>query len=348
MNDRGRETGRVYANARAIEERLLELGWSRNRLAKESQVDPSTVSRMMNGRGVARDNASDIATALDGPIPDYFRTTPTTDSCRGFELPKTEEWEVAEHLSDWAVASNGLRYLVCEMRHRFTPNRTGRGKFYNLLGIRGEERSARQEMLKRHAVASAKVGVHPNVAENLSAVPTLDGNGWWVIDRWVEGESLAARLERSPLARAEFRSVATDMLNGLSALHAAGVVFRELAPSRVIVAPNGSAVLTDFELAKLFDGSPSVKPGSWPDDPYRAPEVESGDFDQRADLTSWARVMTRCVLGELPAVGDEAKRIAASELPKGVRDVLKSCLALKPDNRPGSANEILQTITRWK
>ena len=250
-------------------------------------------------------------------------------------------------MSDWVVASNGLRYLVCEMTHRHTPNRRGRGKFYNLLGVRGDERVARHAMMTRHAVASAAIGLHPNVAENQSAVPTLDGNGWWVIDRWVEGESLGERLEGEALSDKAIRALATDMLNGLAALHAANVVFRELAPSRVIVAPDGAAVLTDFELAKLFDGSPSVS-RDWPDDPYRAPEVESGRFDHRADLTSWARVVTRCVLGELPAVGEDARRIPACTLPKGVREVVVACLAINPDDRPESALKILPTVTRWK
>jgi transcriptional regulator with XRE-family HTH domain len=292
MNDRGHDTGRVFANTRAIEGRLLELGWSRNRWANEAEVDPSTISRLMNGRGVSRENAALLAEALDGPVPEYFRPRPLDDPRRAFGLPLTEEWEVAECLADWVVASNGLRYVVCRMAHRFTPGRFGRGKLYNLHGVRGEERAARHELMRRHAVASAKVGVHPNAAENLSAVPTLDGNGWWVIDRWVEGVALDERLTRGPLTAGDLRPVATGLLRGLAALHAAGVVVRELAPARVIVPPGGSAVLTDFELAKLFDGSPSVS-RDWPDDPYRAPEVEGGGFDRRADLYSWARVVTR-------------------------------------------------------
>ena len=71
---------------------------------------------------------------------------------------------------------------------------------------------------------------------------------------------------------------------GLDALHSASVVFRELAPSRVILAADDQrAVLTDFELAKLLDTGPTVST-SWPDDPYRAPEVEDATASERSDL----------------------------------------------------------------
>ena len=61
-----------------------------------------------------------------------------------------------------------------------------------------------------------------------------------------------------------------EIAGGLSALHRAQIVMRELAPSRVLLAKSdGRAVLTDFELAKLLAGGPTVSPGEeWPEDPY--------------------------------------------------------------------------------
>jgi serine/threonine protein kinase len=115
----------------------------------------------------------------------------------------------------------------------------------------------------------------------------------------------------------------------------------------VIVTPGGNAVLTDFELAKLFDGSPSVS-RDWPDDPYRAPEVEGGRFDHRADLYSWARVLVRGLLDTLPAAGEDARRLDAQPLPARVRAAVRSCLAVHPDDRPGSAAAALPTVKDWK
>jgi serine/threonine protein kinase len=323
---------------------------SAREFAKVSGVSPATVSRILKGEPVFENSAREFAIALGCKLDFLFRIErkDSFDPERLFSPPRTEEWDVDEIQTDWVTATNGLQFLICRLKHRHEEGRYARGKFYNLLGVRGEERQHREHLLRRHWTISHQVLVHPNIAVALSLVPTLDGNGWWVIDRWVDGESLDDRLDRGSLGEPELRSLASHMLNGLAALHKVAVVFRELAPSRVIVTPDGSAVLTDFELAKLFDGSPSVKPGDWPDDPYRAPEVESERFDHRADLFSWGRILARCVLGELPAIGEDAKRLASSSLPKGVRETVRVCLAIKPDDRPESVHKILPTIARWK
>ena len=68
---------------------------------------------------------------------------------------------------------------------------------------------------------------------------------------------------------------------GLQALHVAKIIRRELAPRFIILrAKDGAPVLTDFELAKLLEGRPTVAPkGGWPDDPNQATEV-SGEGKQ--------------------------------------------------------------------
>lgn len=101
----------------------------------------------------------------------------------------------------------------------------------------------------------------------------------------VSEHTLADRLEQGPWPQAELPRLLHQIALGLSALRAVGVVFRELAPSRVLIADDdGRAVLTDFELAKLLEGAPTVSVPCWPDDPYRAPEVESGHATVQADL----------------------------------------------------------------
>ena len=63
--------------------------------------------------------------------------------------------------------------------------------------------------------------------------------------------------------------VMRQIAEGLKALHAAEIIRRELSPRFVLLRESGieSVVLTDFELGKLFDGSPTVA-SDWPSDPY--------------------------------------------------------------------------------
>jgi len=93
------------------------------------------------------------------------------------------------------------------------------------------------------------------------------------------------------------------------------------------------AVLTDFELAKLVDTGPTVST-SWPDDPYRAPEVEDATASERSDLYSWARVLLRVATGEeLPEKGQDGDTLTRVGLPKAVWRVALDCLSPGPSDR---------------
>src|SRR5690606_9724674 len=88
-----------------------------------------------------------------------------------------------------------------------------------------------------------------------------------------------------------------EILLRLRALHEAKVIFRELAPDKVwIASEDGHVVLTDFELCRLMDNSPSVS-SRWKEGDFRAPEVSDNDAFPASDLFSWARVMRWCLKG---------------------------------------------------
>ena len=139
--------------------------------------------------------------------------------------------------------------------------------------------------------------------------------------------------------------------NGLRAMHEAKIIRRELAPRFIILrAKDGSPVLTDFELAKLLEGRPTVAPkGGWPDDPYRAAEVSGdGTVDERADAYSWGRIFTEVVLGSLPAKGQERTAFQKANLPASVREIVLRSVALPRSDRPSNMDELLKTVRQWR
>lgn len=173
---------------------------------------------------------------------------------------------------------------------------------------------------------------------------------WWVVDDWVEGESLDQLMARDQLNDDQKPAILRDIAVGIQAIHAAGIIRRELAPRHVLIrTTDGSAVLTDFELAKLTDGAPTVAPrDGWPDDDYRALEVDSHTaLDARADIYSWGRIAVHVLCGKLPSRGAESEALGAKHLPAAVRKIVLAAVALPRSDRPTAMSEVIAPLRKW-
>ncbi len=102
---------------------------------------------------------------------------------------------------------------------------------------------------------------HPNLVTLLDS--HLDHDPGFFVMEHVDGPPLSHRLARGPLERNELRTLTADLADGLRAVHAAGVVHRDVKPSNILldrpVDPAASAVrpfrakLADFGIAQLVD-----------------------------------------------------------------------------------------------
>lgn len=341
----------VYLDPFLIRRRQVNLGLSQTQLVNAMCVAPNTAKAAFRGNAIHPDTALRLAKQLKCDVTDLLAPRDPAyvapASVNG-PMAGASEWETQECLESGRVASNGLLSFSCQMQHRFIPSRQGRGKFYYFALMSPRVRRDIQEKLNRHAEASARVGMHPNVSHNLASTPAAGDAGWWVIDDWVGEKSLFDRLETGALPAADLPRLLLDVATGLQALHKAGVVFRELAPARVLIADHdGRAVLTDFELAKLLDGSPSVS-SEWPDDPFRAPEVDGGSATVQADLYSVGKIAVAAAAGELvdhEAVPDVFNK---ARVPKQLAKLLVACLEPVPYKRPADMAPLLKELTAWQ
>jgi len=204
---------------------------------------------------------------------------------------------------------------------------------------------------------------HPNVA-GIHGVEEHEGARYLVLE-YVEGETLADRLDRGALPVDEALEIAGQIAAGVEAAHDAGVIHRDLKPGNIIVTPDGTAKVLDFGLARA-DGSSSS--GVAPTDPtitspakhsptmpgvilgtaaYMSPEQARGrPVDKRTDIWSFGAVLYECLTGESPFAGETVtdsigavmhKEIDLDRLPPGtpsmVRHVLRRCLARDRNNR---------------
>ena len=68
--------------------------------------------------------------------------------------------------------------------------------------------------------------------------------------KFVEGGSLADRLQQGPIPTREAMTLLAQVARGIAHAHARGVLHRDLKPANILLGEEGQPLLTDFGLAK--------------------------------------------------------------------------------------------------
>lgn len=318
---------------------------------KVSGLSKETTTKILRGQPVLLNSLSQAvseAFGIDDPLevlhPDELAALGVTTDVT--QAGQVLEWEIDEYLTGWNKTTNGLHYQLAKLKHRFLNGRLVRGKCYELRHMTSEQKDEVEGHLSRHADVSEEIGSHPNIAQNITAA-LVDGL-WWVMDRWEEGDLLSQRISNGALGEYHLKFIMTGIAEGLFAMHKSDIVRRELTPDSVILRESDDRpVLTDMELAKLTKGGPTVAPSEWPEDPYRAPEVDgSAPIDQTADIYSWGRIFVHAAVGSLPERGDEVLP-ADTFVPDAVRDLVTQAVDVFPDDRPKSFEPIIKALKDW-
>src|SRR5579864_2500688 len=92
---------------------------------------------------------------------------------------------------------------------------------------------------------------HPNIVEVVE-VGEQDGC-MYIAMEFVDGPDLAKKLAGGPLPVKEAIRLAADIAAAVQHLHDASVIHRDLKPANILLAPDGTAKIVDFGLAKLHD-----------------------------------------------------------------------------------------------
>jgi CheY-like chemotaxis protein len=212
----------------------------------------------------------------------------------------------------------------------------------------------------RGARAAAKVE-HPNLAGLLNA--GREGEFYFLVQRYIEGETLKARIEAATrLDEASVVRLLRQIAAGLSAVHALGIVHRDVKPANIILATSGEAVLTDFGLARAAGWSDITSETGMVGTPfYMSPEQCMGQaVDARADLYSLGASGYHAATGRPPFIGDtpvDVVRGHTQEIPPWPQDLapalsgelaqaLMKLLAKSPDQRYASAEELIRALER--
>ncbi len=214
---------------------------------------------------------------------------------------------------------------------------------------------------------------HPHICA-LFDVGDENGTAYLVM-QYLEGETLASRLERGALRIEQALRYGVEIASALDTAHRAGIVHRDLKPGNIMLTKVGAKLL-DFGLAKAA-GAPVGGAGlsMLPTTPpaltaqgtilgtfqYMAPEqLEGRDADVRTDIFAFGAVLYEMVTGKRAFEGKTQANLIAAILdrepqpasaiaptvPGRLEDIIRTCLAKDPDDRWQSAGDLKRELVR--
>src|SRR5262249_36747203 len=131
---------------------------------------------------------------------------------------------------------------------------------------------------------------------------------------WLEGNDLAARLARGPLAVADSVALGVQVATALGALHKRRFLHRDLKPGNVFLVGGrlDQIKLLDFGLARMDTATRITDAGTLLGTmAYMAPEQAQGvvDLDARADVFALGCLLFECLTGETPFAAEHPTAI---------------------------------------
>ena len=206
---------------------------------------------------------------------------------------------------------------------------------------------------------------HPHIVPLLTAGET-EGLPFFTMP-YVRGESLRARLAKGgELPISESVRILREVASALAYAHENNVVHRDIKPENVLIS-GGSAVVTDFGVAKALTASSGANAGSLTSmgvalgtPAYMAPEQATADpaIDHRADIYALGVMAYELLTGSTPFQGRSPQAILAAHVtekpesignrrttvPPGLASIVMSCLEKRPSDRPQTAHEVMHQL----
>jgi eukaryotic-like serine/threonine-protein kinase len=170
---------------------------------------------------------------------------------------------------------------------------------------RQSEGSTREaELANQRALREARLTArlqHPHAVPVFDAVEQ-DGQ-LWLIMQFIPSITLAAVLQESgPLQPNEAAKVGAEVASALAAAHAVGIVHRDVKPGNILIADDGTALISDFGIARGLGDATLTSSGMIHGTPaYLAPEVaRGGEADFASDVFSLGSTLYSALEGRPP------------------------------------------------
>ena len=183
---------------------------------------------------------------------------------------------------------------------------------------------------------------HPNIAELRTALTI--GNQLVMIMEYVEGTTLASRLQQGDVRYADALVYFDQVLAALACAHSQRIVHRDIKPANIMLAPFGVVKLMDFGIARSGNDMGLTMTGTTLGSvAYMSPEqVRCEPLDGRSDLYSVGVSLYETITGQRPYVSDNNFEVMQAHL----QVPPTAPIELKPDIPPGLNQLILMAMAK--
>lgn len=211
-----------------------------------------------------------------------------------------------------------------------------------------------------------------DVGEASAGTSTTSSGRSYLVMEYLEGETLADRLDRGPLPIQDVLRIGSQISDALARAHSAGIAHRDLKPANIMLTKSGAKLL-DFGLAKI--AAPAVSTDALTEQQrpltaegtllgtfqYMAPEqLEGIEADARTDIFALGVVLYEMATGRRAFEGRTRTSLIASIVagqPRPLRELqpltppqlehaIVKCLEKDPDSRWQSAHDVGEVL-KW-
>ncbi len=237
----------------------------------------------------------------------------------------------------------------------------GREVALKLLKDRYAENEEFVERFKREAKSAAALS-SPYIVPTFDWGETEDG-AYYITMEYLPGGTLKDRIMAAGALRPQAAAqVALQVAEALEAAHVRGVVHRDIKPRNILLADSGHVMVADFGIARAADATTISHTGDiLGSAKYMSPEQAAGEqVGPASDLYSLGVVLYEMLTGRVPFAvetpADVPIRHAVApprrpkeldpEVPEGLDRITMRLLATNPEDRYGSADEVVQELRR--